>query len=1255
MSKEQEEVVSPTKGGGAGGRTKEFVNWMKKAFNKSPSPQKRRFLSLDSINSPPSKPLVFGVDLDELTLGSSHKVPFIVRKIVEYIEENGLTEQGLYRVNGNTRLINELKNTFDKIGNADFSSVDTATVGGLLKLWLRELPTPVIPDEVVPDFVQIQETNVGHASPERLAQLREAIHKLPKPNFELLKYLIRHLIKVTEHSAQNKMASVPLSIVFGPSIFRCGSGLQGLKDQGYTNSVVCRLIQNYEDIFEQDQPHPPSVASPVGPRVMSPDHNPTSGDTPSSRGGREEPHPSPIEPVTTEGPPGSTHSRRRFLSLDSGKPLVFGVSLERLNLSSSDKVPFIVRKIVEHIEENGLSEQGLYRVNGNTRLINDLRNIFDKKGDADFTYVDTATAGGLLKLWLRELPTPVIPDEVVPDFVQIQETNVGHASPEQLAQLREAIHKLPKPNFELLKYLIRHLIKVTEHSAQNKMASVPLSIVFGPSIFRCGSGLQGLKDQGYTNSVVCRLIQNYEDIFEQDQPHPPSVASPVGPRVMSPDHNPTSGNTPSSRGGREEPPGSRTFTSSTGVTKNRHKSGLFTPANAGSGEDSTDSGPVPRGDVIGPVSRGDVIGPVPRGDVIDPVPRGDVIDPVLRGHAAKGSKLSTGTFVATPFLGAQVLNGRGTRVATDLGSEGRLSNEAPLRTADRTAPAITTHTTTTTNSRVRVRDMVASLNAGPGHQAQEGKQSGGTGDETGPVEDIDEPLFGKDGKLLTGTKPGSLSSTYPVSHTTSQVRPANTDRLSATSRADDQPSPKAPKKRSLHHDARGVHSSEGVGGTPPGHHEGVGGTPPGRHEGVGGTPPGRHEGVGGTPPGRHGSRRESSESIRREEKTAKLAVTADHTGSPVLLIVESGTEEQKSPFQRQYAKRKLAYAPLKRDKVEAPDHSEAESKSPLTRAESPWQSQASLKRVSSVIQTCIDLHLSGASVPAHYMGSNVYGLLIPAEGETGKAPRAQPSTGPHSKDNEHQSTPRDDRVTTREHQTKAEHSQIVTGRQQTTEEHSHRTLKGTTSWSQPDLTTSDRGNDGDTGETTRSQPDPILAKRTGERSQQPEPSPARRRRLKAAGGSSRSPPDPPAKESASSLSTTIPGTLPGTLHGVHPGTLSGVLPVTPPGSLTGSLTETLPGTLPGNGSLRMSISSMLLLLEEKRRKEKRPYKIWDMTPQQLQAEKHALQKILLQFEKKHGKPVSKDERELVRPLYERYRDVKRLYHQNEKLSSTCAF
>eukprot|EP00731_Ephydatia_muelleri_P039028 Em1054g1a len=358
--------------------------------------------------SRPGKPLVFGVDLDELTLGSSHKVPFIVRKIVEYIEEN--------------------------VGNADFSSVDTATVGGLLKLWLvgagprgvvirRELPTPVIPDEVVPDFVQIQETNVGHASPERLAQLREAIHKLPKPNFELLKYLIRHLIKVTEHSSDVTTTTTP------------PVGTHPLHGEAGKSPTHHPLNQSPQRALQA----PPT---PGGGSYHLTQHK--------------------------AGMPGYTGWYARVHRLvcpgtQAGKPLVFGVSLERLNLSSSDKVPFIVRKIVEHIEENGLSEQGLYRVNGNTRLINDLRNIFDKR-EMQISHMWTQPLLDLLKLWLRELPTPVIPDEVVPDFVQIQETNVGHASPEQLAQLREAIHKLPKPNFELLKYLIRHLIKVTEHS-----------------------------------------------------------------------------------------------------------------------------------------------------------------------------------------------------------------------------------------------------------------------------------------------------------------------------------------------------------------------------------------------------------------------------------------------------------------------------------------------------------------------------------------------------------------------------------------------------------------------------------------------------------------------------------------------------------------------------------------------------------------------------------------------------------------------
>ncbi|XP_035703421.1 protein FAM13A isoform X2 [Folsomia candida] len=48
-----------------------------------------------------------------------------------------------------------------------------------------------------------------------------------------------------------------------------------------------------------------------------------------------------------------------------------------------------------------------------------------------------------------------------------------------------------------------------------------------------------------------------------------------------------------------------------------------------------------------------------------------------------------------------------------------------------------------------------------------------------------------------------------------------------------------------------------------------------------------------------------------------------------------------------------------------------------------------------------------------------------------------------------------------------------------------------------------------------------------------------------------------------------------------------------------------------------------------------------MTPAELQEEKNSLQKQLLILERKHGRPTKKEEKEIVRELYERYREVKR--------------
>lgn len=64
-------------------------------------------------------------------------------------------------------------------------------------------------------------------------------------------------------------------------------------------------------------------------------------------------------------------------------------------------------------------------------------------------------------------------------------------------------------------------------------------------------------------------------------------------------------------------------------------------------------------------------------------------------------------------------------------------------------------------------------------------------------------------------------------------------------------------------------------------------------------------------------------------------------------------------------------------------------------------------------------------------------------------------------------------------------------------------------------------------------------------------------------------------------------------------------------------------------------------LSEKRVSGGRQDSLEDMSLDQLIDEKAAMQKALLQLEATFGRPSSKKDRDVVRPLYERYRQLKR--------------
>uniref|UniRef100_A0A8C6KTE4 Family with sequence similarity 13 member A n=1 Tax=Nothobranchius furzeri TaxID=105023 RepID=A0A8C6KTE4_NOTFU len=73
-----------------------------------------------------------------------------------------------------------------------------------------------------------------------------------------------------------------------------------------------------------------------------------------------------------------------------------------------------------------------------------------------------------------------------------------------------------------------------------------------------------------------------------------------------------------------------------------------------------------------------------------------------------------------------------------------------------------------------------------------------------------------------------------------------------------------------------------------------------------------------------------------------------------------------------------------------------------------------------------------------------------------------------------------------------------------------------------------------------------------------------------------------------------------------------------------------------------TLESTLKKLQEKREEVDRPEDIKEMTREQIGAEKVALQKALLHYEGIHGRPVTKGEREVMKPLYDRYRLVKQI-------------
>ncbi|KAM9413887.1 protein FAM13B-like isoform 4-T4 [Salvelinus alpinus] len=210
-----------------------------------------------SLSPSPSNSLtparVFGVPLDEVQQSGQpgQEVPLLVRHIVEYVEEHGrLDLEGLFLVNGNAERVEWLRQRYDSGEEVDLEKeADLASAVSLLRLFLQELPEPIIPAGMQAHILQLYQ---DYSSEEELARnMKYFLQQLPQVNYSLLRFLCRFLSSVA--SLQEESWSIgALAAVFGPDIFHLDTDVEDLKEQESVSRILAELLENQEEFFDSE-------------------------------------------------------------------------------------------------------------------------------------------------------------------------------------------------------------------------------------------------------------------------------------------------------------------------------------------------------------------------------------------------------------------------------------------------------------------------------------------------------------------------------------------------------------------------------------------------------------------------------------------------------------------------------------------------------------------------------------------------------------------------------------------------------------------------------------------------------------------------------------------------------------------------------------------------------------------------------------------------------------------------------------------
>ncbi|XP_030848951.1 rho GTPase-activating protein 35 isoform X10 [Strongylocentrotus purpuratus] len=214
----------------------------KKDNKKKPKGKKGK----DGLPCKPIKPALETLILNE------NGVPSFIEQCVDRIEDEGISQEGIYRVSGKAYDIEVIIKMFDEDQLADLNSLENLsanTVASALKQFFKNLPEPIIPystqDKMIADY---KDVNNEDLFVERLPEYLIGLSSVKK---NVLTYMMRHMKRITQCSEVNLMTAENLSICWWPSMLHPQSkSFDDLANEALLSAVFKLIVEHSESLFD---------------------------------------------------------------------------------------------------------------------------------------------------------------------------------------------------------------------------------------------------------------------------------------------------------------------------------------------------------------------------------------------------------------------------------------------------------------------------------------------------------------------------------------------------------------------------------------------------------------------------------------------------------------------------------------------------------------------------------------------------------------------------------------------------------------------------------------------------------------------------------------------------------------------------------------------------------------------------------------------------------------------------------------------